>query len=301
MSCALQAPLLALRGRHDGIEQRLGGLEQFVSLARPLLGQQRVAAHHEVLARIGVASDLHQVGAVEHLHRHRTALGVAQQPELDLQLAALAVARVAAPPQRAAASFQIHRGEVVQHQRAVLEMASGQPSFDPLLALEQPVHGGVQVVLVAVLQPQRLGERVARGVRRQALGGGQLGTRIEDPGDDHRQHASALGRVRAGDGAIQSQLAQRAELGGDMAVGFGTHDVEGVVEAGHRGAALEQHAQAVDERRGPFGEVGEGAFLDLAGVAEGLAQEHGGGRFAVGDAFDVHGYIFLLGRRKKSR
>ena len=39
--------------------------------------------------------------AVEHLHRHRPALGVAQQPELDLQLAALAVARVAAPPQRA--------------------------------------------------------------------------------------------------------------------------------------------------------------------------------------------------------
>ena len=75
-----------------------------------------------------------------------------------------------------------------------------------------------------------------------------------------------------------------------MAVRFGAHDVEGVVEAGHRGAALEQYAQALDERRGPFGEVGEGAFLDLAGVAEGLAQEHGGGRVAVGDAFDVHGY-----------
>ena len=55
-------------------------------------------------------------------------------------------------------------------------------------------------------------------------------------------------------------------------------------------AALEQHAQALDERRGPFGEVGQGAFVDLAGVAEGLAQEHGGGRVAVGDAFDVHGY-----------
>ena len=156
---SLQAPLLALRGRDDGLEQRLGGLEQFVSLACPLLGQQRIAAYHEALARIGVAADLHQVGlveqrqlhraglhqrahrrtpqranpvqprrlhvladarlgqhaavahqhhpgepeavpelvdlrahrgrirgvAIEHLHRHRTALGVAQQPELDLQ------------------------------------------------------------------------------------------------------------------------------------------------------------------------------------------------------------------------
>ena len=75
-----------------------------------------------------------------------------------------------------------------------------------------------------------------------------------------------------------------------MAVGPRAHDVEGVVEAGDGGAALEQHAQALDERRGPFGEVGEGAFFDLAGVAEGLAQEHGGRRAAVGDAFDVHGY-----------
>ena len=64
----------------------------------------------------------------------------------------------------------------------------------------------------------------------------------------------------------------------------------GLGVAGDDGGALEQHAQALDERRGPFGEVGQGAFVDLAGVAEGLAQEHGGGRVAVGDAFDVHGY-----------
>ena len=172
-------------------------------------------------------------------------------------------------------------------------MAHRQAPLDGVLTLEQPVHGVVQIVLVAVLQRQRLGERVVRGVRRQAPGGRQLGTRLKDPGDDHRQHAPALGGVRPGDGAVQAQLAQRAEHGGDMAVGFGTHDVEGVVEARHRGAALEQHAQALDERRGPFGEVGQGAFPELAGVAEGLAQEHGGGRIAVGDAFDVHGYSFV--------
>ena len=228
--------------------------------------------------------------AVEHLHRHRTALGVAQQPELDLQLAALAVARVAAPPQRTAAPFQPHRRQVVKHQGAVLQMPLGQAPLDGVLTLEQPVHGGVKIVLVAVFQPQRLGQRVARGRLGQAPGGGQFRAGVQDPGDDHRQHASALGRVRPGDRPIQSQLAQRPEHGRDMAVGFGTHDVEGVVEAGHGGAALEQHAQALDERRGPFGEVGEGAFLDFAGGAEGLAQEHGGGRVAVGDAFDVHGY-----------
>ena len=67
-----------------------------------------------------------------------------------------------------------------------------------------------------------------------------------------------------------------------MAVRKGALDVEGVVEAGDGGAALEQHAQALDERRGPFGEVGQGAFVDLAGVAEELAQEHGGGELRLG-------------------
>ena len=170
--------------------------------------------------------------AVEHLDRHRAALGVAQQPELDLQLAALAVAGVPALGQRTAASFQIHRGEVVKHQGAVLEMPLGQAPLDGVPALEQPVHGGVEIVLAAVFQPQRLGERVARGRLGQAPGGGQLGTRIDDPGDDHRQHAPALGRVRAGDRPVQPQLAQRPERGGDMAVGPRAHDVEGVVEAG---------------------------------------------------------------------
>ena len=68
--------------------------------------------------------------AVEHLDRHRTARAVAQQAELDLQLAALAVAGIAALGQRATAPFQIDRGQVVEHQRAVGEMALGQAPPD---------------------------------------------------------------------------------------------------------------------------------------------------------------------------
>ena len=62
-----------------------------------------------------------------------------------------------------------------------------------------------------------------------------------------------------------------------MAVGPGAEDGEGVGEGWERDAALEQDTQAVDEVVGPLGEVGEGAFLDLAVLAEGLAQEYGGG------------------------
>ena len=43
---------------------------------------------------------------------------------------------------------------------------------------------------------------------------------------------------------------------------------------------------------GKLGEVGEGSLLDAAAVAEGLSEEDGGGRGAVGDALDIHGYYY---------
>ena len=194
LALAREAPLLAPGRRGNGCEHRLGGVEQGRALPRPLLGQQRIAAHHQTLAGVGIARDLHQVALVEqrqlhrrglhqradgrpaqradpiepgrrdlfadsrlgqhptvtdqhhpresealaqlrdlrphrarvggvagkHLHRHRTAVARAQQPELDLQLASLAVARVTALGQRADPSFHPHRGEVVEHQGALL-------------------------------------------------------------------------------------------------------------------------------------------------------------------------------------
>ena len=72
--------------------------------------------------------------------------------------------------------------------------------------------------------------------------------------------------------------------------GWGADDVEGIVEGGDGEAVLEQDAQAFDEVGGPLGEVGEGAFLDLAVLAVGLAEQDGWGRGAVGDRFDVHDY-----------
>ena len=142
-------------------------------------------------------------------------------------------------------------------------MPPGQGPLDTPLAWAQPVHGRVQIVLVHRIQPQGVGQRIARGGLGQAPGGGEPGARIEHPGDDHGHHAVALGRALRGDEPLQTQLSERAEHRGDRPVGARAHDVEGVVEPRHRGAALEQDTQALDQGGGPFGEIGQGALFDF--------------------------------------
>ena len=192
--------------------------------------------------------------ALEHLDRHRAALRVAQKPEHDLQLAALAVAGVAVTRQRTAASFQPGRGDVVEHQGAVLEVTLGQRPFDPALALQQPVHGLVELVFVDIAQGERLAETTAKRVLAEPARGGELRARRHDAGDDHRHCEIAQARAPGGDQPIQPEAAQDPEHRCDMAEGTRTGDVEAVLlsarlAAGHCGSAAQQDAQAVDQVR----------------------------------------------------
>ena len=166
----------------------------------------------------------------------------------------------------------------------------GQAALDGVLAREQPVHSGVQVVLIHRCQRQRVGERVARRGGGQAPGGGEFRAGVEEAGDQQGQHALPCGVVLAGDESVQAQVFEGAEHGGDVAVGLGAGDSKGLVRVGDGVAAFEQGAQPLDEGGGPVGEVGEGAFFDFTGVAIGLAQEDSGRGVAIGDGFDVHGY-----------
>jgi len=54
---------------------------------------------------------------------------------------------VATLGQRTAASRQVARGDVVEHEGAVLQMAFGQCGLDGGLALQQPVERGVEFVV----------------------------------------------------------------------------------------------------------------------------------------------------------
>ena len=165
--------------------------------------------------------------------------------------------------------------QVVEHQGAFLEMALRQAALDAVLALDEPVHGRIQVVLVERTQAQRLGEGIARGGLGQPSGGGELRAGVEDACGDHCQHPGALGRGCGVDESVQAQVAQRAQHCRDMAVGEGAHDVEGVVAPDQR-LVFEESAQGVDFVLGPLGEIGEGAFSDFAVLAPAFAQEDGG-------------------------
>jgi hypothetical protein len=50
------------------------------------------------------------------------------------------------PRQFAAASFEIGRGDVVEQQRAILEVPAGQRGFDERLLAAQPVERGIDLL-----------------------------------------------------------------------------------------------------------------------------------------------------------
>ena len=219
--------------------------------------------------------------AFKDFHRHRTALAVAQQPELDLKLAALAVAGMAVPGQRAAAPFQIHRGEVVEHQGTVSKVSLGQVLLHLLLPLQQPVHGRVQLILRGLPQSQGLRQRVPRGGLGQSSGRGQLRHRPQDTGRNQRHDSFAFRTGTSREHAVEPQLAQGAEHGGDMAVGLGADDVEGVGGA-EQGFVLEESAESIDLGLRPVGEVGDGAFADALAFTPAFAQQDGGRELRLG-------------------
>ena len=96
--------------------------------------------------------------------------------------------------------------------------------------------------------------------------------------------------------AVQSDGAQRAQHSRYGAVRQAAAHDDRLSVGGDRCAALEQGAQPFDELGRPIGQVGEGAFFDLAGVAIALAQEDRGRRCAIGDRFDIHGFMIPQSR-----
>jgi hypothetical protein len=226
--------------------------------------------------------------SLEHLDGDRTALRRAQETEDDLRPVAAMVAAVAELRQFAAPSLQIARGDVVEHEHTVLEVALGENFFDGGLAAAQKVEGGVEFVLVDLAQAEHGAKRVGGGRLAELARGRELGGRLDDPRHDHGhdQLGPALRSVRQH--LVEPEPAHRPEHGGDVAMRQRTGDLEALGGERHKNLSGEHPAQTLDLGLRPIGDVGERARLDLAALAIAFAQQDGGRRIAVGNARDVH-------------
>src|SRR3954471_2382026 len=226
--------------------------------------------------------------AIEHLDGNRTAVRGAEQAVDDLQAALLAVPAVSAFGQRTAASLQVARRDVVEHQRAILQMAPGQRGLDGRLARQQPVECGVEFIVIDCAETERFAQAGGRRGRRERPGGGELGDGIEDAPDQQGEDEVAVAVAVGAEDAVKADLARRAEGGGDMAMRQAAGDGDGVVLGRNDRAALEHATQALDVSGRPVGEVAQRAFAHLAALAIALAQQDGGRRVPVRDGFDIH-------------
>ena len=124
--------------------------------------------------------------------------------------------------------------------------------------------------------------------------GGEFGCWLQHASRDHGHGEIAIAVGMLIEEAVETQLAQSAEDGSDVPMGAGADDVEGLRERGTEGGgALQDGAKRIDFGRGPVGEIGDGAVVDLAVLTETFAEEDSGGRVSVGDDGDVHVDIVL--------
>ena len=219
-----------------------------------------------------------RVGGVplEDADRDRAALGVGEQPVLDLQLAFLAVAGVAAHPERAVRALQ-PRARQVEHRhprrvRARRQVPAGELPLDRVLPGLQPVHR--RVGLVGRWRPSmpRSGPRVTSS--HQAIVD-SFEPGCTDAGDDQREREVALTAGGAEQGG-QAELAGHREDGGDVPVRHRPRDRDRrtpIPGAGTRtwpfSAASTASTTLVRHPR----QVRQGLVADLPAVAVGAAQQ----------------------------
>ena len=239
------------------------------------------------------ALDLRQQGlgigdvAFHHRDRHRPAADIAQQAEVDLQLALLPVPAVAAVRQRAVRALEPGRADVVQHQAAGDKMPAGQPRLDPILPGQKPIHRRVEFVDMRAFDVEF---RLQGGVLPPARGG-ELGVRTDDPCRDHGAGQAALPARPGREQRRQSQLAERDGHRFHGAMGPGAEHLEGGL--GFQIAlALEVSPEQFDGLVGEAREVGHGLLLDAPlGVPVGVAKKLGVVDLAAlpaGDDGDMH-------------
>src|SRR5690606_28190362 len=142
-----------------------------------------ITDHHDLLDTKILPDLLHdrqqRLGVVdipgEDGYRDGTAKLIGHEAVVDLQRALLSIPAVAEPSERTATTLEVARGHVVEDESSLLQMPSGQLLLDHRLAFEQPVHRGVEVILVRPLDTEPARQRCPM----PSACSGKLATRVE--------------------------------------------------------------------------------------------------------------------------
>ena len=157
-------------------------------------------------------------------------------------------------------------------------------------ALQQPVQGGVELVLIDLAEIKARA-KAGGGAAGESARARPAGMRVRGPADQECKNEIAAAIVVGAKDPIEPDPAGGAESGGDVAVRQGADDGEGFAPGRDDSAASEHAAQTFDVGGGPVREVAEGTFTDLSTLAIAFAQQDGRGRVPVGDGFDIHGGV----------
>ena len=131
--------------------------------------------------------------------------------------------------------------------------------------------------------------RISAAARRTLAAGREHTGRRNQPRHDHRDDEVTTTVASRPEQTIESDVAQGAEYGRDMAVRQRAAHHDGLLTGRRDFPALEQRAQAFDDLGWPIGQIGDRALFDFSAVAIALSQQDGGRRVPVRDGFDIHG------------
>jgi len=177
---------------------------------------------------------------------------------------------VAETRQLAAAAFEPGRRDVVEHQRAVLEVAAGQRRLDRALARAQPVERAVELDLVDRAQPEQPPQARGGGVGGEFARGGELrGGRNQAAGDQRQRCKALVGRLA--EQPVEPDRPHCAQYRGGVAMRQGAADANRV--GGNSDPAFQQRAKTFDQWGRPRRKIGQSALSDPPILAKALAQE----------------------------
>src|SRR4029079_4905482 len=143
--------------------------------------------------------------------------------------------------------------DVVEDNRSLRQVSSGQLLLDVVLAAEQPVHSCVQFLTVSIADAEFLGQGSGVPIARR----GELGTREQDALGNQGQDEGPLRGRLGSEEVFQVEPAAGGEDRLDMAVGSALGGAESF-RWGDEGFAGEGPLDEVKESGRQVGEVAEG-------------------------------------------